>query len=169
MKALVNKMRSRGEPSFSGTNFQSSMMSNELRAEQFFSKNKLQMTEDTKQLLSQVMGATTVINSLAETWTGQERVREDGFAECDENTLTNIDCSDEIPERDDNYQRALTHELDQEKVTGDFEKHASDEELQLYHNTSYIDTYDPAFREDLYTNTSKPISTRKTSESDYCM
>lgn len=71
-----------------------------------------------------------------------------------------------IPSRDENVHHSarniLVHELDQEKVTGDFERHASNGDIAPYqqqHNFSYVDTYDPANKEDLYTNTTQPPST----------
>ena len=42
------------------------------------------------------------------------------------------------------------NELDQEKVTGDFDR---DADADIPHHHSYLDTYDPAYKDELYTNT----------------
>ena len=65
------------------------------------------------------------------------------------------------------------NELDQEKVTGDFDREplgremsAVPSDLQIYHANSYVDTYDPTNKEDMYTNTD-PRDTMPPSESDF--
>ena len=70
----------------------------------------------------------------------------------DENDLSTYknsnrnDSSDSKPQRDYNprYTRSQ-YELDKEKVTGDFERDHFDPALQIYHQNSYVDTYDPNF------------------------
>ena len=65
--------------------------------------------------------------------------------------------SDQKPSRDENvhsHQRYTYHnELDQEKVTGDFDRASDMDQLDIYRQNSYLDTYDPAYKDDLYTNT----------------
>ena len=48
------------------------------------------------------------------------------------------------------YRYTYQNELDQEKVTGDFDRDP-DVQNYLYHANSYIDTYEP--QSDMYTNT----------------
>ena len=38
-----------------------------------------------------------------------------------------------------------------------------------HHQQSYVDTYDPANKDDMYTNTTQPPDTMNPSESDYYM
>ena len=53
-------------------------------------------------------------------------------------------------------------------MTGDFDRDGIevDPTIQLYHQHSYVDTYDPKFRDEMYTNTDAPDTITNT-ESDY--
>ena len=80
--------------------------------------------------------------------------------------------SDQKPSRDQNRVRYTSayHEFDQEKVTGDFDR-ANDtetEQSQQCHSYSYVDTYDPNYRDEMYTNTTEHFpETIEHNESDY--
>ena len=49
-------------------------------------------------------------------------------------------------------QRHAYYELDQEKVTGDFDRD-NDYDYSQNQMNQYLDTYDPAYKDELYTNT----------------
>ena len=72
------------------------------------------------------------------------------------------------PQRDNHP--GFYNELDQEKVTGDFDREPdnncygnADGQIVQNHKYSYLDTYDPAYHDEMYTNTDVP-ETMQTSQ-----